>query len=502
MSIEKIRNIGLDKLITQVYDFDSLTTDELMCKFAQKINIIIEHLKYVDDRCYNSDKALELKLQYLLGQGLEEQVAKRLLELISNGTLGELINQTLLKEINDKVDNFDNTKSDIKAELIDTFMCDAKFFKLTNNSNYPILQGGCFSDDGLNYFCSLITSGGGEEKGIIQKYSFTNISNFDTWTFIASSSELNISHANDMCYANGKIYVCNTNISPNDIIIIDPITLQIQETIHTLYGSTAITFNKKLNQFITRRKSERGVFDFYDINLNYIKSSEVNGVTYDTVQGLDSDDSYLYEMCSESNFGNSIVVYDLKGNFIKRIGSNVMTEVEHMTNFNSYYILGFYKNGSNFLGIATIRTDKRLTGGRYKINSGRNTVLSDATPVWNGDIPLNFSKKYFSHLSFNITVDGIDVETKIIDVTDYAQSHILNTFRLTGTGQIIFYRSLLTLNKDDKINITPFALHLINPDGTRIIKLYSNEPSEFNQTNSIGISNICGQILCGQRITE
>ena len=48
MSIEKIRNIGLDKLVTQVYDFDSLTTDELLCKFAQKMNIIIEHFNYLD----------------------------------------------------------------------------------------------------------------------------------------------------------------------------------------------------------------------------------------------------------------------------------------------------------------------------------------------------------------------------------------------------------------------------------------------------------------------
>ncbi|MFU2363427.1 MAG: hypothetical protein ACM67R_06410 [Clostridiales bacterium] len=108
MSIDKIRNIGLDKLVTQVYDFDGLTTDEVMCKFAQKINIIIEHLKYIDDRCYNSDKAMEEKLQYLLGQGLEEQVAKRLIELVNNGTIGKLINETLLKDINDKVDNINN----------------------------------------------------------------------------------------------------------------------------------------------------------------------------------------------------------------------------------------------------------------------------------------------------------------------------------------------------------------------------------------------------------
>lgn len=117
MSIDKIRNIGLDKLVTQVYDFDSLTTDELMCKFAQKINIIIEHLKYIDDRCYNSDKAIELKLQYLLGQGLEEQVAKKLIEFYNNGKLAELINETLLKDINDKVDSLKVETNNVKVDF-------------------------------------------------------------------------------------------------------------------------------------------------------------------------------------------------------------------------------------------------------------------------------------------------------------------------------------------------------------------------------------------------
>lgn len=116
MSIEKIRNIGLDKLVTQVYDFDSLTTDELLCKFAQKINIIIEHLKYIDDRSYNSDKALEEKLQYLLGQGLEEQTAKRLLELINDGTIGNLINETLLKEINEQLEDITLNVKDFGAK--------------------------------------------------------------------------------------------------------------------------------------------------------------------------------------------------------------------------------------------------------------------------------------------------------------------------------------------------------------------------------------------------
>ena len=103
MSIDKIRNIGLDKLITQVYDFDSLTTDELMCKFAQKINIIIEHFKYLDEQCQNNNENVKLKLEYLLGQGLNEKVAERLLQLINDGTIGNLINETLLKEINEQL---------------------------------------------------------------------------------------------------------------------------------------------------------------------------------------------------------------------------------------------------------------------------------------------------------------------------------------------------------------------------------------------------------------
>lgn len=116
MNIDKIRNIGLDKLVTQVYDFDSLTTDELMCKFAQKINIIIEHFNYLDKECQSNNENIKLKLDYLLGQGLEEQVAKRLLELINNGTLGKLINETLLKEINDKLVNIENKVVELNAD--------------------------------------------------------------------------------------------------------------------------------------------------------------------------------------------------------------------------------------------------------------------------------------------------------------------------------------------------------------------------------------------------
>ena len=454
--------------------------------------------EYLIDGKFNID--IESVVDDFLSNGLEENKVVTDIENKIDECTSNL--EHIGNEVDIKYNELENSKSDIKTELLNTMICDAKFFKLTNNTSYPILQGGCLSDDGKYYYCSLITTGGGNEKGIVQKYSIGNVSDFSTWGYVSSSTELPISHANDMQFYNGKIYLCNTNTIPTEIIVLNPSSLTIENNINIKYGATAITYNKKLKQFITRRKNGRGFFDFYDNNFNYIKSTEVTGVTYDTVQGIDSDNNYIYELCSNEGFGNSIVVYDLKGNFIKRIGSNVMSEIEHMANFEGYYITGYYKNGANFVGVSTLRTDKRLTGGRYKLNQGRNTILTNSTGIWNGDINLKFSKKYFSHLSFKMSVDNIETETKILDITDYAGNHIINSFRMTGTGQVIFYRSLLVLTNDNKLTITPFAYRLINPDGQTIIKLYSSEPEFFTKENSISISNICGQILCGQRVDE
>ena len=78
-------------------------------------------------------------------------------EMVMNGT-GHLIEHGFISsqlinienEVEVNFEKLENNKSDIKIELLDTLMCNANFFKLTNNSSYPILQGGCLSDDGLN----------------------------------------------------------------------------------------------------------------------------------------------------------------------------------------------------------------------------------------------------------------------------------------------------------------------------------------------------------------
>ena len=155
MNIDKIRNIGLDKLITQVYDFDSLTTDELLCKFAQKINIIIEHFNYLDKQCQDNNEATKLKLEYLLGQGLDEQVSKRLLKLINDGTIGKLINETLLKEIKDDITTIENekaNKSEVrkKSVLIEDYDLGQSVKQLLTSGNVAVVGERCINKINVN----------------------------------------------------------------------------------------------------------------------------------------------------------------------------------------------------------------------------------------------------------------------------------------------------------------------------------------------------------------
>ena len=302
-------NNNLYSNLVNFYNINDENFKEFLACFYKEMIDNHRDVKYVKEHL---SEEIEKKLEkYLVDGKFNININEKVQEFLNNSEKIKDIEvdiNGLGSEILNKYNEIDDNKSDRKTELLNTMICDAKFFKLTNNTSYPILQGGCLSEDGKYYYCSLINTGGGNEKGIVQKYSIGSVSDFSTWGYVSSSSELPISHANDMQFYNGKIYLCNTNTIPTEIIVINPTSLTIENNINIKYGATAITFNKRLNQFITRRKNGRGIFDFYDVNFNYIKSSEVTGVTYDTVQGIDSDNDYIYELCSNEGFGNSIVV--------------------------------------------------------------------------------------------------------------------------------------------------------------------------------------------------
>ena len=132
--MNKINNIGLSRMLTSAYDFDGFTDNEVWARIAQKINIIIEHFNYLDKKIENEKENNKAKFDYLLGEGLTEQVDKALFEKIKDGTLGDLINNTLLDNINKKIDDLKNkiNPTIYKTAIINFDDCKANYITVKN----------------------------------------------------------------------------------------------------------------------------------------------------------------------------------------------------------------------------------------------------------------------------------------------------------------------------------------------------------------------------------
>lgn len=126
--INELNPYDLNCNIFTVYDFDSGSIQELLCKFFEKIN-----------ECIKVSNATFKLAEWLVSVGLKQEVALTLDKWLSDGTIQSLINEKIFKELNDKLNtnilNTETNKNDIielKRKLNNIVTVDV--------SDYPTLQ--------------------------------------------------------------------------------------------------------------------------------------------------------------------------------------------------------------------------------------------------------------------------------------------------------------------------------------------------------------------------
>ena len=112
--MDKIDNIGLTRMLTQAYDFEGFTTQEVWSRIAQRMNIIVDHFNYLDSKFNDQKENADKKLDYLLNEGLTEQVARQIVLLVDDGTMEEIINTNVFNSLNTTIEN---NKLDIESKL-------------------------------------------------------------------------------------------------------------------------------------------------------------------------------------------------------------------------------------------------------------------------------------------------------------------------------------------------------------------------------------------------
>lgn len=136
--ITNLKPVDLNCSIFSVYDYNGLSMNELLCQFFTKINECIEGV--------NTTTNL---VDWLINVGLKEEVANKLNQWLIDGTLSSLINETLLKEINEKLDNLNKritvssylNISDLKLDSEENYnnAFDRYFEKLKNGEKIGLL---------------------------------------------------------------------------------------------------------------------------------------------------------------------------------------------------------------------------------------------------------------------------------------------------------------------------------------------------------------------------
>ena len=97
--MDKIDNIGLTRMLTQSYDFDGFTSQEVWSRIAQRMNIIIEHFNYLESTVKDKQELIDKKLDYLINEDLTiiSMISDRPETPTSNGNKGEcFVNSTHL----------------------------------------------------------------------------------------------------------------------------------------------------------------------------------------------------------------------------------------------------------------------------------------------------------------------------------------------------------------------------------------------------------------------
>ena len=103
--MDKIDNIGLTRMLTQSYDFDGFTSQEVWSRIAQRMNIIIEHFNYLESTVKDKQELIDKKLDYLINEGLTVEIAKAVKEKIDDGTIKDIVDEQIFTELRTSISN-------------------------------------------------------------------------------------------------------------------------------------------------------------------------------------------------------------------------------------------------------------------------------------------------------------------------------------------------------------------------------------------------------------
>ena len=210
--IEHIQNLAIKLGVVTVQDLNQYTAIEMIYMIAKKVNELVDGVNKQSEN-----------IEYLLGQGLVEEILKIFNEWMENGTFDQIIAQSALKSLNDRIDKIYMTPEMFGAKG-DGTTDDTEAFKLM----FDQLSSGCdiilepnkvycLSDGGLN--CTVdgvrllgnnatfkLLDNSGYIEGLLNETKNKNIINVTANHFLVEHLNFDGNIENNYILVNGEKY--------------------------------------------------------------------------------------------------------------------------------------------------------------------------------------------------------------------------------------------------------------------------------------------------------
>lgn len=306
-------------------DFDALTNWQLFCKLGKEINKIINSVNVSGEQVENLTTAFN-NLQnyvnnYFNNLDVQDEINNKLDEMVGNGELETLIQQTILNPV---------------TPIIDTQIygqANPKEIDMTNKS----YQSFVMANNKMLICCSGDTS----ENGVLLLYDLS------TGLLVNYKNNLSIGHCNDVTYCDKDNYYyiacAGGNNGLNKISVFDEnldFVKDIDFTNMNLKNPCGIAYNKEKDVFYCLLSNNTINILNYELNNIILTNSLVQQNQTHTQQSIFFDGKYIYNIININNkYTNSwnfnkLDLYDVNLNYYTSQKITILGEIESCCYYN------------------------------------------------------------------------------------------------------------------------------------------------------------------------
>lgn len=470
--IEYLKSCDLNCNVFSVYDYNGYSLQDLLCQFFEKINNCIQV----------SNQTINL-VEWLVNEGLKEEVARKLEEWFQDGTLASIINETLFKELNKKIDSKVNIV-DMPSKCIHDF--GAKGDGVSDDTQAFI--------EGLKNSKSIYLVSDKtyvlNDKIILNPY---NIIEGNNATIVFKDKKSNIVLGKGGIVRNLK-FIVDTNLELDESVLTVDGNLQYNvgfddtPVITNITGEQKYNDGQKRNTFIHLKAEQENAFKqcyISGVSISNIRCirfkfgykvtcKEIEGTSYKTyVTSTQLNNFHAF------NCENFLYEYDAIGKKAS-IGGNIYVNCHFQPIDNGYHIFLHNTGNGNIIRDCDFWDNSRCVNDEQIIIKSNNNVISG------GKIP-PFDTKYWKiEGSYNF-IEGHTYGTpsSLVPVL-VADRNIYRYFNKSKKTVPFIYNVLSSSEKSGSVEKSINKIDLKSSDileGHNIIKFENFGTGEGSQTN-------------------